>query len=277
MSITFPRIAALAAIGCLAAATPAGARHAGGAGYAGTYGDGAGQIRFTVSADGRRLTSYRISDVAGDTCRFYAQGDSDQWETPIDQERFEYRLYDAILFRGTFGADAVASGTFRLRSDAVPGVKPACDTGVIAWTATATTGAADGGGPVDGSGAAGGSGAADGAGTAGDPGAGGQTPVAGSGKPGATTLLRTGVSRVGRSATRISGRLSSPGAACRRGRTVLLRRGARTVATATSKADGTFSFARRRTMRGQTLSIRVLSRTVPSAICGAAASKRFKA
>lgn len=255
-------LGALAATAFVVAAAPALAAPVGGATYTGTYGNGAGPIQFRVSADGARLDSYRIADIAADTCRFLAQGDTGEWETPIARADFEYRLYDAILFRGTFGAGGVASGTFRLYNAAVPGVKPACDTGVVAWTA-AVPGVAPPGGNPPGGGAPGG--------VPGSPEAPGKAPAARR----APTAARTSLARVRRVGRRISGRVRSAQAPCRRGRKIQLRRGPTTIARATSRPDGTYAFVLKRPRRGQTLRVRVTART-GTAPCTAATSASFK-
>ena len=258
------KLLAAATLSCLALAAPALAAHVGGATYSGTYGNGAGPIELTLSADGARVVAYRIPDIKGDTCQFFAQGKEGDFEAPITQERFEYRLYDAIRFEGTFGAGGAASGTFRLYNEAV-GDRPACDTGVVPWTATGPSAPPAGSTPPAGGG----------------PGAGGLViagPAPGTVVPGlTTTAFRTGLSPLRRTLKRISGRVSSKQAACRRGRTVLLRRGTKTLAKTTSKADGTFSFARRTGLRGRRLSIRVEARTKTAPACTAASSKRFLA
>lgn len=248
-----------ATVGLLGAGTAA-ARPVAGATYTGTYGDAAGAISFTVSADGSQLVRYRIADVVGDTCRFHAQGDPGERETPVTDDAFEYRLYDAILFRGRFAAGGAASGSFRLVNHAV-GDRPACDTGVVAWRASTTT-PADGesGPPAPG---AGGAGASNGA-----AGAGGASTSSSTQTTSTTTRRvahRTRLGKLRRSGRTITGRLSSSLTSCRGGRRVHLRRGALTLRTTTSKPDGRFVLTVPANARGARLRLRVDARAGRSA------------
>jgi hypothetical protein len=239
----------------LACAGPAAAGGVPGASYSGALPNGA-TIELTVSADGTRLVRYRLANVPGDTCLFLAQGEPPEWETPIAGDAFEYRLYDAILFRGSFGAANTASGTFRLLNHAVQGVKPACDTGTVSWTATTTAEAPGSPAPAGGGPAA-----------AVSPGAAVTSPRA---------RYRSSLGLRRRSSRQLSGRVSSPNRACLAGRRIALRRGSVTLATTTSRADGTFVFRRTRATRGHGLRARVAELTRPATVCAAAQSSLLR-
>lgn len=214
-----------------------------GATFTGTHAGG-GTVRFTVAADGTRLTSYSIRDVPGDTCTFVAGGVAGEWEgTPIVNNAFDYRLHDALRFAGTFPTSASATGTLRLFNRAVSGVKPACDSGTLTWTATATV-------------------------STGPPAA--EDPQATTARFTTTIKLR----RRGR--TKLAGRLGSPSRACRSRRRVTLKRGSRTIAATRSTRGGRFSFKRSAKSRGRMVRARVSMRTVPAAVCTAAKSKRVR-
>lgn len=231
-----------------------------GATYAGVAQDG-GKVAFRIAADGTSLTSYRISDVPGSTCTFNAEGDPSVWEgAPIVDGWFAYALEDAISFRGTFPGPQSASGTFRF-DDHATSATPACDTGVVDWTATTTaTPPATGGGGSGGSGGAGG------------------TPGAPPPGPSATPprfATRVVFRRLSR--TRLGGRLASPSAACRAGRLVTLWRGQRRIAMTRTRADGSFRFPRTARLRGRRVRASTPARTLAHALCAAGSSRFVKA
>ncbi|HZV73369.1 MAG TPA: hypothetical protein VFF79_06605 [Conexibacter sp.] len=230
----------------------AGADGIAGATYTGVP-NGGGAITFTVAADGTSLTSYRISDVAGSTCTFNAEGDAGIWEgAPIVDGWFEYRLHDAILLRGTFPGAQSASGTFRFSNHATQATA-ACDTGTVGWTATTT--AAPPPSP-----------------TTGSPGA---TP--GGGTPAVKPRFATRVVLRRLSRTRLGGRIQSRGSACRAGRTVTLWRGPRRIATTRSRADGTYSFARKAVVRNRRVRASVPARAGATAVCAPGSSRFIRA
>jgi len=245
--------AALAlALGCAGAA---GAGGVPGASYAGALPNGA-TIELTVSGDGTRLVRYRLANVQGDTCVFLAEGEPPEWETPISGDAFEYKLYDAILFRGSFGAGNTVSGTFRLLNHAVQGVKPACDTGTVSWTASTTAvapgpGAPAGGGP-----------------------AGAVSPAVAVTSPRARYRSKLQLRR--RNSRQLSGRVSSPNRACLAGRRIALRRGAVTLATTRSRADGSFVFRRTHATHGRSVRARVSELVRPATVCAAAQSSLLR-
>jgi hypothetical protein len=234
---------------------PASADPLAGATYRGTH-SGGGTIELTLSADGRHVDSYVARDVRGDTCQFVAQGDAGEWPgATIDAGTFEYRLYDAILFRGTFPGRLTASGTLRLYNHAVPDGKPACDTGMLSWTATTTASGEPP--PVDG----------------------GAPPSTSGGIPPAVVPKRRTVSTLvtlKRSRTKVSGRLSAGDRSCLSGRTVTLKRGGKKLRTAKSRADGGFSFKRTAAMRNRSLRAFVSVRSGAAAICNAASSRTIR-
>jgi hypothetical protein len=228
-----------------------------GATYAGTHAGG-GEVRFTVAADGTRVDSYRIRDVPGDTCRFHAGGVAEEWEgAAIVNRAFEYRLHDALLFEGTFAEDDVtATGTLRMFNREVPGVKPACDTGTVTWTATTPPPPAppDGPPPV------------------------GEPPLLPGGPPAneATATYRTTITLRRRGARRLTGRLRSPSRACSTRRKVVLKRGSKRIASARSSSDGRFTFKRRSSTRGRKVRASVARVAVAQSICAASRSKTVR-
>jgi hypothetical protein len=241
-------------LGSVLAASSALGAEIPGATYTGTH-PGGGTIEFTVSADGTRVDSYRIRDVPGDTCIFNAGGDKGEWEgAAIVDRAFEYRLYDSsLIFRGLFSGAQSASGTFRMSNAAVPGVKPACDTGTVAWTATTTSM------------------------PAGDPSQQSASPAAPASPTGtARRSFGTSVALRRLARTKLTGRIRShPG--CISQRWVTLKRGSTTVRSTLSRADGTFRFTRSAAIRGRQVRATVSARTGATAICAAGTSKRVKA
>ena len=236
-------------------ALPAGADPIAGATYSGLAADGA-RVTFTVSPDGTLVDSYRITNVHGDTCLFTAAGEQTEWEgAPIVNNAFQYRLYDAILFQGTFPGTQSASGTFRLYDHAT-GARRACDTGTVGWTAS-TTAHPSPTGPGWSAGPGGGTGG-------------------GSGANGGRANRHVFVTRVTLrklSSKRLAGRISSTSGACRAGRTVVLWLRTHRFTTTRTKANGTFWFARSKAVRARQVRASVLSRTVRAGVCAAGSSK----
>lgn len=233
--------------------SPARADPIAGAAYSGILASGV-TVDFTVSADGSQLVRYRVANVQGDTCQFLAQGEPPSWNTPLVAGAFEYRLYDAILFQGSFPTPNTASGTFRLFNRAVDD-RPACDSGTVPWTAVTTASAPPTPTPTP---------------TKPEPGPPSGLPASSPLTPKAT--WRTGVRARRLNLRRLTGRVTSPVPGCRRGRTVLLQRGGRTLATTRSRADGGFGFARSAATRGR-LVIRVRATNGSPTRCGAALSR----
>jgi hypothetical protein len=264
-------------------ALPADASPIPGAAYNGVAADGA-TVAFTVSPDGALVTSYRLSGVPGNTCMFNAGGDNGVWQgAPIVGGAFQYALYDAILFQGTFPGPQSAAGSFRLFNHATS-VTQACDTGTVSWTATTTAtpphGGASGGGGNGGSGG-GGNGGSGGGGNGGSGGGGnGGSGGGGGGSGNGGTVKRSFATRVALrklSPKRLGGRISSPSGTCRRGRKVILWRGSRRIAATESKANGTFSFPRSARVRGHRVRASTPARTGRKAVCTAGSSTFIKA
>jgi hypothetical protein len=223
-----------------------------GATYNGVAADGA-RIRLTVSSDGTLVDSYDITGVfgqepGGGTCQFTAAGASAVWEgAPIVNTAFEYQLGDAILFQGTFPGGQASTGTFRLY-DAASSQTPACDTGVVSWTATTT--ATPRGGP--------------GGGLGGGPGSGGGS--------GHKRRFATRVTFRRASSKMLRGQIKSPARACRAGRTVILWRGKHRIGSTKAAAGGKFFFARTALVRGRTVRASTPARSVPAGACAAGSS-----
>jgi len=225
-----------------------------GATYAGVAQDG-GKVSFTIAADGTSVTAYRISDVPGSTCTFNAEGDARAWEgAPIVDGWFDYRLEDAIAFRGRFPGPQTAAGTFRFDNPATTATA-ACDTGTVAWTATTAT-------PPPGGGSSGSPGGPTGSG-------------AGTGP--ATPRFATRVAFRRLSRTRLGGRIRSASRACRAHRRVTLWRGQRRIATTHAHADGSFAFARSARLHGRDVRAAAAARTLRGGICAAGSSRFIRA
>lgn len=220
-----------------------------GATYNGTAADGA-RVTFTVSPDGTIVDSYRISGVMANNCMFLGEGDQGVWPgAPIVAGMFEYHLYDAILFRGSFPGPQNASGTFRFDNHATPPA-PACDTGEVSWTATTTATPPSTGTP------------------GGQPGGGklgGGTPPK---KP--TFVTRMQIRK--RGSKLVVGQIRSSDAACRADRKVILWRGRRQFAATRSKADGTFAFKRSAKLRGHSVRASAPRQAIRAGICAAGSS-----
>ncbi|MGO9976526.1 MAG: hypothetical protein ACLP01_27695 [Solirubrobacteraceae bacterium] len=246
-----PAMLVLAAMSC--AVSPALARVVPGATYQGKATDFA-KVTFTVSANGEMVTSYSITDVRGNTCTFSGDGVAGSWAgTPIVNGAFVYMLGSGLTFRGTFPGAQTASGTFQFHNNAVPGSAPACDSGVVSWTATTTAGGNGGSGK-------GGSG----------------TRGSGTGPGAHTALAATHVTFGKLSRTRIGGRLRSSSKNCLMSRTVILMRGSKRITTTRTKANGTYSFVRSGKVRGQRVHVQVTARTLASTLCEAALSGAVK-
>jgi hypothetical protein len=229
----------------LALAAPAAADPIGGATYAGTHSDG-GRIELTLNADGTRVVSYRADIQHGD-CRIVAQGVPGDWPgADIVNGAFEYRLYDAVIFRGSFSDRLNASGTLYVDSNSTP----PCNTGTLTWTAKTTAS----GSP---------------------PPAPGATPTpAPTPAPKVTPKPRARVTvTLRRAGTVLTGRVSSSAKACRSKRALYLQRGTRRLAGVRTKADGTFTFRRTSKLRDRTVRA-----VLPAAsACQAAKSRSVRA
>lgn len=236
-----------------AAATPVP-----GATYTGVASDGA-QVTFTISSDGTLITSYYLVGAQGNTCSFYTNGETPEWDgAPIEDNAFDYEhagsglVATSISFQGSFPGAQSASGTFDVRQDATSD-SPACDTGTVNWTATTPSNPPPTGSAGPGSGGSG----------SGGPGAVGQRH-----KP--TFLTRIRVRRMSR--TRLGGKISSPHSTCRARRKVYLWRGSRRIASTTSKANGSYTFTRSAALRGRRVRVSSPASTVGAGTCAAASS-----
>jgi hypothetical protein len=135
------RVLTVVAVVCAATAVPALASPVPGATYNGRTANGA-YVRFTVSANGTQVDSYEITGVVGDTCQFSAQGTEPAFPgAPIKSNAFTYGFDQAFSLSGRFPGARSATGTFHFHRDAI-GAQPACDSGVVRWTATTTAGTA---------------------------------------------------------------------------------------------------------------------------------------
>jgi hypothetical protein len=239
------------ALAWVGAVSPAAADPIPGATYSGVAADGA-RLTLKVSSDGTIVTSYRITNVKTNSCQFTAEGDEGAWEgAPIVNNAFEYRYYDAILFRGSFPGVQSASGQFRLYNHA-SAATAACDTGTVSWTVTTAAR------PPSGSSG---------------PGA----PGRGTGPNATKHRFATRMAFRKLSRTRLGGRIISSTKACRAGRTVILWRGSRRVASTKSKADGSYSFARSAAVRGRRVRASSTARTIRAGICSAGSSTFIRA
>ncbi len=105
--------------------------------YTGVASDYA-QITFTVPADGSSISSYSITNAQGNTCTFDGNGVLGSWPgTEIVNGAFDYAIGSSFTFQGTFPGAQSAAGTFQFDNPA-NGEAPACMTGTVSWTATAT-------------------------------------------------------------------------------------------------------------------------------------------
>lgn len=256
------RIAGLVALlACCAAATARGDAIPGAAYDGRLPGDGTIQLR--VSADGTRVVSYRVQNLAGDTCLFNAGGEEGAWEgAAITNRAFEYHLGESISLEGVFSGEQSATGTVRFYNYAV-GSRPACDTGKVSWTATTESPPAPGSTPPGGS-----------------PGT-GTEPLPPGGTNSSRALAkgpyRTAVSLGRDRSRRLRGRLVSASSSCRSRRRVVLKAGRHRVAEVASRADGSFRFRRLLTAPGRRVRATVSAGSRAGVRCGAGASRVVRA
>ncbi len=127
-----------ASLSLVSAPAPALAAVVPGASYSGVASDYA-LVSFTVAADGTSITSYSITGAQGNTCTFNANGVAGSWlGTPIVNGAFDYTIGSSFTFEGSFAGPQTASGTFQFTNVAEPPEVPACETGNVNWSATAT-------------------------------------------------------------------------------------------------------------------------------------------
>jgi hypothetical protein len=221
-------VVALATAAATASADPiAGAR------YSGAATDGA-RMTFRVSSDGTLVQSFSITGISK-PCQATAGGATGVWSgAPITGDSFFYRLYDALLFRGTFPTPRTASGAFRIYTHAPH--SSACDTHLVSWTAATTASRRPGA-------------------------AGGHRP-----KFVATVTLRE------LSPAALAGRVQSPRRACVGGRTVILWLGSRRLTRTKTLANGHYSFAVPLQTGGLGVRVSVSSRATHAGICSAGSS-----
>jgi hypothetical protein len=206
-------------------------------------------VVFTVSADGTKVISYEITGAMGPACQFTGEGGPPDFPgAPITNNSFTYSLGNALTFAGTFTGPQSATGTYHFHNDAL-GPTPACDSGVVSWTATTTAK------PHGGSGGGGGG-------------------TGGPGSGGGTLSYRTQVSLHRIAASRLGGRITSRHAGCAARRTVTLWLGKRAIHKTRSAQNGAYRFARTHSVRGRKVHVTVAMRKLTAAaVCGAAASK----
>lgn len=223
-----------------------------GAAYSGRAANGA-RVDFTVSSDGTLVDSYSVSDSKGSTCTFNAAGQKGFWEgAPISGRVFDYRLASAFFLHGTFTGPQSAAGTFQFHNAAI-GSTPACDTGVVSWTATTTATPPSGG--------------------QGNGGNGNGTGGVHSSRP----KFATRVALRKLSAKRLGGRISSSTRACRSGRALIIWRGGHRIGSTRTQAGGRYSFRRTPALRGRRVRVTALARSVPAGTCAAGSSKFIRA
>lgn len=125
-------VAVLAVLILVAAGLPNGAAaQSGAAEYSGSH-SGGGAVRFTVAANGARLTSLTVTGVAGDGCAWEPLG-LDTWGGAIEirDNAFSAANADGDTITGIFPAPFRAEGTLRV-------VDPSsgCTSGPLTWVAT---------------------------------------------------------------------------------------------------------------------------------------------
>ena len=234
-----------------------------GATYSGVASDNA-SVTFTISSDGTLVDGYSITGATGQepgghTCDFVAGGRPGSWPgAPIDGNAFAYTLGSAIMFRGTFTGPQTAAGSFRL-SDPQHGPDPACDTGVVDWTAGTT--ATPPGGTTDGGTTTGGT-------TGGGSGGGANSTSY------KTPTYPTWVSLKKRSDERFAGSVRAASRMCIGRRSVYLMVGRRRVATVRTNARGNYQLRITSKLRKQRVRAAVPTRSTAGGIC-AAGSSRF--
>ncbi|UCH87248.1 MAG: hypothetical protein JSU97_02320 [Dehalococcoidia bacterium] len=122
---------AVAALVPLMSMPHASAQPVAGATYTGTH-SGGGAVEFPVSGDGSQVLGFTAYDVPGDACEF--QG---PWFLPIAldivDDSFGPGIPGLYEVSGSFPSEGNAEGTLRLVVE-----DPACDSGVVDWTATAS-------------------------------------------------------------------------------------------------------------------------------------------
>jgi len=250
---------ALVALLCAATAVPALASPVPGATYNGRTADGA-YVVFTVSADVSQVNSYEITGVIGDTCQFSAEGNEPAFPgAPIENNAFTYGFDQVFSFSGDFDGAQSATGTYHFHRDAI-GKQPACDSGVVSWTASTTDEPTVTRAPPSGS----------------------PSPTGSSSCPrgcasSSSQFIKTRVSLHTMAFSRLGGRITASGATCTRGRIVTLWRGKRRIRSTRSGKGGSYWFARTATVRGRLVHVTVATRMVTGAICGAASSKTIGA
>jgi hypothetical protein len=127
---------AVAAAVSLLSMPHASAQPVGGATYTGAITGCAeppcGTMQFTVSGDESQVQEFTAYDVPGDACEF-----QDAWLLPIALDIVDDSFGPGILgiyeVSGSFPSEGSAEGTLRLVV-----TNPACDSGVLDWTATAS-------------------------------------------------------------------------------------------------------------------------------------------
>ncbi len=118
----------------LAAADPIPGGH-----YTGTV-DGGGTVQFDVSADGTQVVNFAAANVpgtvpgSGGPCTFV--GRTLSILMVITADAFGPGIPDYFEVAGTFPDEQTAEGTLRLVQEAIPDVLPACDSGIVSWSAT---------------------------------------------------------------------------------------------------------------------------------------------
>jgi len=281
LAFTAVMTASLAALLNGAGFAAAAAQPVAGATYSGTAADG-GSVTFTVSSDGTLVDSYEISGVSGmepngGTCSFLGEGELGDWPgAPITGEVFSYDIGSSLHFQGSFTGAQAASGTFRF-DDPAAGTAPACDTGVVTWSAaTAATPPVSGGGA--GGGGTGGSGTG-GSGTGGGGTGGSGTGGSGSGRtaPPSTRSVTSRVVLRRLAGDRVGGTVQSNALVCRAWRTVFLWRGSKRVRSVRTGARGVYSLAVWRGIRGRPVRATVAERRHAGITCAAGSSTFIRA
>jgi len=96
-----------------------------------------GTVHFTVSGDASQVQGFTAYDVPGDVCEF--QGPLPfPYDLDIVDDSFGPGIPGLYEVGGSFPSEGAAQGTLRLVQEAIPPLVPYCDTGVLAWTATAS-------------------------------------------------------------------------------------------------------------------------------------------
>jgi hypothetical protein len=90
-----------------------------------------GTVEFTVSGDGSQVEGFTAYDVPGDVCEFEGPWSYPPVPLDIEDDAFGPGILGLYEVSGSFPSEGNAEGTLRL---ATP--DPACDSGVLDWTAT---------------------------------------------------------------------------------------------------------------------------------------------